>query len=483
VLLQTALANGTFLTPKTPIPVGKEPSAIATGTFNTNVNSNVGFVVTNFADNTYSVFNGNGDGTFTPVTGSPFALPVIERGPYAVTVADFNADGISDLAIVNQTTNNVTVLQGIGNGTFKEFPGSPLTVGKFPVAIASGSMSGSTGPGLAVVNQQDDTVSVLFGNGDGTFVAASQSPLATDTKPSGVVIADFVQQANGGLAISNSGVGTVTVYADLGSGLFTNVLEPAAGTNPGAIVAGDFANSAFPDIVVANNNDQSGVAGTVTLLVSPASVISNPAITQQPYPGSEYEDIGLKVKATPNLHANDEVTVQFEFEIRALAGTSVNGIPVITNRTLTQSVRLKENETSLLGGLLDRQETKTVSGIPGLAELPGAGYAFGTRNTSSTDTDFLILVTPRKVRLPLHESRSIYAGRGDTGGRGSVGANAPLSPQPSPVAEPNPSENQPAPTQTPEPPPQQIPPTSPPPNEPPPEQPNPQTPPSAPPEQ
>jgi Flp pilus assembly secretin CpaC len=457
VLLQSANGDGTFLTPKTPITVGKQPSAIATGTFNTNSNSNTGFVVTNFTDNTYSVFDGNGDGTFTEVTGSPFALPNTEQGPYAITVADFNGDGKSDLAIVNRTTNNVTVLAGNGDGTFKEFIRSPLPVGNFPVAIASGSLSGSTGPGLAIVNQNDNSVSVYLGNGDGTFVVASQSPLATDTTPSGVAIADFAGQSLGGIAVTNTATGTVTVFADLGNGLFTSALEPAAGANPGAIITGDFANSSFPDIVVANNNNQSGVAGQITLLVSPASVISNPAINQQPYPGSEYEDIGLKVKATPSLHSNDEVTLQFEFEIRALAGTNINGIPVITNRNLTQTVRLKENETSLIGGLLDQQETKSVSGIPGLAELPGAGYAFGTRSNSSSDTEFLILVTPRKVRLPLHESHSIYAGTGDVSGRGAVGSNAPLAPQP-PTEQP---QENPVPTQVPEPPPQQPPPEQP----------------------
>ena len=140
-----------------------------------------------------------------------------------------------------------------------------------------------------------------------------------------------------------------------------------------------------------------------------------------------------------------------------MAGTNINGIPVITNRNLTQTVRLKENETSLIGGLLDQQETKTLSGIPGLAELPGVGYAFGTRNNSSSDTEFLILVTPRKVRLPLHESHSIYAGTGDVSGRGAVGSNAPLAPQP-PTEQP---QENPAPTQVPEPPPQQPPPEQP----------------------
>ena len=461
--------DGTFKTIPAPIPVGNQPSAIAIGTFNLkNSDSNPGFVVTNFTDSTYSVFNGKGDGTFIQVTGSPFQLPNAATGPVAMTVADFNGDGYPDLAIVNLTTQNVSILEGKGDGTFAEFPNSPLAVGKTPVAIASGNLNGSTGPGLAIVNQADNSVTVYLGNGDGTFLTASQSPLATDTTPTGVAIADFTQQGNGGIAVTNTAAGTVTVFADLGSGLFTNALEPGAGTNPTAIVAGPFTNSTFPDIAVTNNI--SGTAGQVTLIVSPVSLISNPALNQQPYPGSEYEDIGIKVKATPVLHDTKDVTLQLEFDIKALSGSSVNGIPVISNRTVTQTVRLKENETSLVVGLLSTDETSSITGIPGLATLPGIGYAFGNRSTSSSDDELLFLVTPRRVRSPFHESETFYAGTGDVGG-GARGFRENLAIPPSererePAPAPVPPTQEPAGT-----PPANVPVTQPPPAQPPPNEP------------
>jgi type II secretory pathway component GspD/PulD (secretin) len=440
VSVLTGNGDGTFNLLANPIAVGTQPSAIVTGTFNTNNgDGNPGFVVTNFKDNTYSVFNGNGDGTFTQATGSPFLLPDSVTGPIAMTVADFNADGFPDLAIVDQGTNQVTILEGNGDGTFKNFPGSsgaagvlqsPITVGTLPVAIASGSLNGSTGPGLAIVNQNDNTLTVLLGNGDGTFTQSANSPLTTSTTPSGVVIGNFLEQANSGIAVTNTGSGTVTVYVDVGTGLI-KALEPGAGTNPTGIVSGSFTDSTFPDLVVTNNI--SGAAGQVTLIVSPTSLISNPATNQQPYPGSEFIDLGLKVKATPSLHPNHEVTLQLDFDIKALAGNSINGIPVITSRTITQTVRLKEDETSLLTGLLDQQETKTITGLPGLAPLPGIGYAFGVRSNTFQDNELLILVTPRRVRQPLRESKTIYAGRGELtggGGRGAFGGGAAPPPQP-----------------------------------------------------
>jgi len=131
-------------------------------------------------------------------------------------------------------------------------------------------------------------------------------------------------------------------------------------------------------------------------------------VAQTPYPASEYVDLGVKIKATPTLHPNNEVTLLLEFEIRSLAGSSVNGIPVISNRTLTQTVRVKQDEPTLIGGLTDAEETRSITGLPGFAEIPIAGYAFGSRRNSLQDTELLILVTPRKLRLADHLTRTIF---------------------------------------------------------------------------
>jgi type II secretory pathway component GspD/PulD (secretin) len=132
------------------------------------------------------------------------------------------------------------------------------------------------------------------------------------------------------------------------------------------------------------------------------------------------------------MHPNHEVTLQLEFEIRALSGSSVNGIPIISNRTLTQTVRVKEDEPTLIGGITDTEETRAITGLPGFAEIPGVGYAFGQRNNSLQDTELLILITPRRLRAADQFTRTIFAGRGDaTGGRTS-GSGTPQAPSPQP---------------------------------------------------
>jgi type II secretory pathway component GspD/PulD (secretin) len=195
-------------------------------------------------------------------------------------------------------------------------------------------------------------------------------------------------------------------------------------------VTAQLVSGGFPDVAITNN--VVGAAGDVTVVLSPASLFSSSGLTQQPYPASEYIDLGVKVKATPAMHPNHEVTLQLEFEIRALSGSSVNGIPIISNRTLTQTVRLKEDEPTLIGGLTDTEETRAITGLPGFAEIPGAGYAFGQRNNSLQDTELLILITPRRLRAADHLTRTIFAGRGDATGGRTAGPGTLQSPSPQP---------------------------------------------------
>ncbi|HSC45781.1 MAG TPA: hypothetical protein VLC94_08105, partial [Candidatus Acidoferrum sp.] len=210
-------------------------------------------------------------------------------------------------------------------------------------------------------------------------------------------------------AVTNNGASTLGVYLGLGSGTFSQDIELSVAAGPLAMITADVSGDGLPDAILTAS---SGSSNFVTVLLDPTSFASGSGTTQVPYPGSEYVDIGLKVKATPTLHENNEVTLQLEFEIRALAGTAINGIPIITNRTISQTVRLRENETSMIAGLLDREETHSLNGIPGFANLPGLGYAFGTKDKNSTDTELLILLTPRRMSERIRNTRAKYIGRG-----------------------------------------------------------------------
>src|SRR6266436_2397479 len=431
-----------------PYAVGKKPSSVVVADFNGD--GNLDFAVANQGDNTISVFKGNGKGGFTEFPNSPFALTnistVSEKGPVAMVAANFRSATNSsnnspeiDLAVVNQSTNNVAILLSSvdvnSNVTFTEATNSPITVGKSPVAIATSDLNGDAVPDLAVVNQGDNSVSVLLGssNLDATFTAASGSPLPTAAAPAGIVIANFTGGNFPSLAVTNKDQGTLGIYLGLGAGTFSNRIEIATPASPGAIVSAILTSTSLPDVALTALGTTPN-QGVVTVIQDSASFATGTNTTQTPYPASEYMDLGVKIKATPTLHAHHEVTLQLEFEIRALSGANVNGIPVISNRTLTQTVRVKDDETTLISGLLDNEETRSLVGLPGFANLPGLGYAFGTKNNSLRNTELLILVTPRRLRDPVRNARSIFAGRGDTaGGRGIPGGNAPQQlPQPPP---------------------------------------------------
>jgi len=442
----TGRPNGLFTeAPGSPLPVGNNPRSVVVADFNGD-----GFLdlaVANQGDNSISLFRGNGDGTFTEFPGSPFKLTntstISETAPIAMVSSNFrnrfntiNNGPEIDLAVVNQTSNNVAVLlssvdQNL-NVTFTEAPNSPIKVGTTPVAIATGDLNADGVPDIAGVNQGDHSVSVLLGsaNQDGTFTAATGSPLPTSASPAGIVIASFANSTIPDIAVTNNGSSTVGVYLGLGQGTFASRIELNTPKGPTALIASPLTSTGLPDIALVSQ-DPAASQGAVTV-IQDSSTFANSVVNgvaQTPYPGSEYVDLGVKIKATPTLHPNNEVTLQLEFEIRALSGSSVNGIPILSNRTLTQTVRVREDEPSLIGGLTDVEETRSITGLPGFAELPIVGYAFGTRSKSLQDTELLILVTPRKLRLADRLTRTIFAGRGDTSGRGAASPGTLQSPE------------------------------------------------------
>ena len=438
-------ATGLFTeAPGSPFAVGKNPRSVIVADFNGD-----GFLdlaVVNQGDNSISLFRGNGDGTFTEFPGSPFKLTntttISETAPVAMVSANFrnrtnifNGGPLVDLAVANQGSNNVTILlssvdQNL-NVTLTEAPNSPISVGTTPVAIATGDLNADGVPDLAVVNQGSATVTVLLGssNLDGTFTEATGSPLPTATTPAGIVIANFANGAVPDLAVTNKGSGTLGVYLGQGQGTFASRIELNTPPGPTALIASTLTTSGLPDVALVSQ-DPASAQGAVTVIQDSTNFANTATVGvgQTPYPASEYVDLGVKIKATPTLHPNNEVTLLLEFEIRSLAGSNVNGIPVISNRTLTQSVRVKQDEPTLIGGLTDAEETHSITGLPGFAEIPIAGYVFGGRRNSLQDTELLILVTPRKLRLADHLTRTIFAGRGDTGGRGTPGPGTLQSP-------------------------------------------------------
>jgi len=116
-----------------------------------------------------------------------------------------------------------------------------------------------------------------------------------------------------------------------------------------------------------------------------------------------YLDVGVNVDVTPRVHPNHEVTLKLRIEISSeLTTTNIGGIsqPVIGSKTIEHDIRLKEGETNILGGLIERTDTKTISGWPGLARIPILGRFFSDNKVEHQEDETLIVLTPHIVRMP-----------------------------------------------------------------------------------
>ena len=128
--------------------------------------------------------------------------------------------------------------------------------------------------------------------------------------------------------------------------------------------------------------------------------------TSQTLPQVQYEDLGLTLKVKPYVQKQRDVTLNLDLKIDSLSGTTLNGIPVLDNQQYTSIITLREGESALVVSAMSKQQSRAVSGVPGLSDLPG--FQSTTNNQTENDvSDLLILVTPHIVR----EAHKQEAGR------------------------------------------------------------------------
>jgi general secretion pathway protein D len=117
----------------------------------------------------------------------------------------------------------------------------------------------------------------------------------------------------------------------------------------------------------------------------------------------QYQDVGVNLDLTPHLLANGEVSLHASIEISSVqAPVVVGGVsePTFGQRKIEHDIRLKEGEVSLLGGLIQNQLTKVITGVPILGDIPGLRYFFSTEHTDREDVEVLVMLTPRVIRIP-----------------------------------------------------------------------------------
>src|SRR5579864_5757775 len=140
-------------------------------------------------------------------------------------------------------------------------------------------------------------------------------------------------------------------------------------------------------VPVATGSFQPGIGG----------VGINPLVNTQ----FQYLDVGVNIDITPRVHANGEVTLKMTMDVSAVTGQqNIGGIsqPIIGQRKIEHEIRLKDGEANLLGGIMEDQQTKQLSGIPGLAQIPILKYLFGQTTQDHSENEIVFAVVPHIIR-------------------------------------------------------------------------------------
>ncbi len=137
----------------------------------------------------------------------------------------------------------------------------------------------------------------------------------------------------------------------------------------------------------------------VPVPVTTFSPIATGGVNQQPITSFNYENIGVNIDITPRTHMNNEVTLALTIQVTSISGTGFGGLPTFGNRLIKTTIRLKDGETNMLAGLIRDDERKIRDGIPGLSDIPGIGHLLGHSSNERQQTDVIVMLTPRIVRV------------------------------------------------------------------------------------
>jgi len=137
-------------------------------------------------------------------------------------------------------------------------------------------------------------------------------------------------------------------------------------------------------------------AGTSSSL---SSLLSSLTSTVPNIPMVQYQDLGLTLTVTPKALRNGDVALNLEMKLNALAGTSIDGNPVLNNREYTGTVTLKEGEATVVATEMDKSQSQAISGTPGLSEIPGMSNVTD-KDLQKSYATLVIVMTPHLLRGP-----------------------------------------------------------------------------------
>ncbi len=161
-------------------------------------------------------------------------------------------------------------------------------------------------------------------------------------------------------------------------------------------------------------------------------------VAQQPITSFNYENIGVNIDITPRTHHDGQVTLALNILVSSISGIGFGGLPTFGNREINTVIRLQDGETNLLAGLIRDDERDVLDGIPGLSDIPLVGRLFAHTRRQTQESDIVLTLTPRIVRvLDLSEDdlRPFRVGRAGTATPGII--DLPVLQEQPPAAQPD----------------------------------------------
>lgn len=244
ILLNTTGYCFSGFRPKTNFDTGSQPISVTAGDFDND--GKLDLATANFNSNNVSILLGDGTGIFMP-------KPPVELGtgsfPRSVAVGDFNCDGNLDLAAANFGKDTVSILLGDGTGSF--MPRPSVNTGSQPAAVVVGDFNCDGMLDLAVANRNGHSVSILIGNGAGSFVP--MPPVGAGVGSMSIAVGDFNRDCKLDLAVANFFAGTVSILRGTGTGSFVMGDVLPVGGGPVSVAVGDLNRDGKLDLAVVNS--------------------------------------------------------------------------------------------------------------------------------------------------------------------------------------------------------------------------------------
>jgi general secretion pathway protein D len=170
----------------------------------------------------------------------------------------------------------------------------------------------------------------------------------------------------------------------------------------------------------------------VPVPVTTFSPIAAGGVQTQPITSFNYENIGVNIDITPRTHHDDDVSLAVRIEISSISGKGFGDLPTFGNRSINTVIRLKDGETNMLAGLIRDEERQVLSGIPGLSDIPVVGKIFAHNRKETQETDIILTLTTRIVRvlnLRAEDLQPFRVGRDGTAPLIDIPLPTPLPPQ------------------------------------------------------